>query len=258
MNLEELSYVLSTISLIFYSIVYVPQFYVIYKSKSSDGISFLMLLLWTQADILSLIGTIVLYMPSSIIIIGWYHYLVGTIMIIFVLYYTDKYYTQQNRDNQDTNLNRDNLDTNLNRDNRDNRDNLDTTKYTSECTNLNRYYLIKCFATFLFLSINTCTCIVLNIFINKSHDESGAILGWITMSFYLIGRIPQMWMNYKRKSTQGLSLLMYIFTMCGNGVYLAVITIDPVYIESNMPWIINCIVTILMDIFVICQYYMYK
>ena len=237
MNLEELSYVLSTISLIFYSIVYVPQFYVIYKSKSSDGISFWMLLLWTQADILSLIGTIVLYMPSSIIIIGWYHYLVGAIMIIFVLYYTDKYYTNENRD---TNLNR------------------DTNENTIGYTNLNRYYIIKCFATTLFLSINTCTCVVLNIFINKSHDESGAILGWITMSFYLIGRIPQMWMNYKRKSTEGLSLLMYIFTMCGNGVYLAVITIDPVYIESNMPWIVNCIVTILMDIFVICQYYMYK
>jgi uncharacterized protein with PQ loop repeat len=78
------------------------------------------------------------------------------------------------------------------------------------------------------------------------------------MSFYLIGRIPQMWMNYKRKSTHGLSLLMYVFTMCGNGVYLAVITIDPAYIESNMPWIINCIITILMDIFVIFQYYMYK
>jgi uncharacterized protein with PQ loop repeat len=242
MNLEELSYVLSTISLIFYSIVYVPQFYVIYKSKSSDGISFWMLLMWTQADILSLIGTIVLYMPSSIVIIGWYHYLVGAIMIIFVLYYTTT----------DTNLNRV---TNLNE---------NTIEYPMENTieyptkNLNRFYLIKCFATTLFLSINTCTCVVLNIFINKSHDESGAILGWITMSFYLIGRIPQIWMNYKRKSTQGLSLLMYIFTMCGNGVYLAVITVDPVYIESNMPWIINCIVTILMDIFVICQYYMYK
>jgi uncharacterized protein with PQ loop repeat len=193
-----------------------------------------MLLLWSQADILSLIGTIMLYMPSSIVIIGWYHYLVGAIMIIFVLYYTEKY-TQQNKD---TNLNQDT--------------DGDTMKYTY------KNYLVKCFATFLFLSINTCTCVILNMLIDKSHEETGAILGWITMSFYLIGRIPQMCMNYKRKSTEGLSLLMYIFTMCGNGVYLAVITIDPAYIESNMPWIINCIVTILMDIFVICQYYIYK
>lgn len=229
MNLEQISYILSSISLVFYSIVYVPQFYVIYKSKTSDGISFWMLLLWTQADILSLLGTIVLYMPSSIIIIGWYHYTIGIAMIIFVLCYTNKY-TDYGKENGNGNV--------------------IVKGYTNN-------FILKCGATFVFLFLNTFLAIILYVLIDKSYDEIGAALGWITMSFYLIGRVPQIWLNYKRKSTEGLSLLMYIFTMCGNGVYLGVITIDPDYIQSNMPWIITGVTSILMDIFVIGQHYYY-
>lgn len=242
MNLQEISYFLSTISLIFYSIVYVPQFYVIYKSKSSDGISFWMLLLWSQADVLSLIGTIVLNMPKSIVIIGWYHYIVGIIMILFVLYYTEKY-----TDNIDYISSNEQINVDIDID-------VDT---DIDVDIINRNYIYKFLASVVFISINTFTTMILNILISKSYDEIGATLGWVTMSFYLIGRVPQIWLNYKRKSTEGLSLLMYIFTMCGNGVYLAVITIDPLYIESNMPWIITCIVTILMDIFVIGQHFYY-
>lgn len=260
MNLQEISYILSTISLIFYSIVYVPQFYVIYKSKSSDGISFWMLLLWSQADVLSLIGTIVLHMPTSIVMIGWYHYTVGIIMILFVLYYTEKYTDNINTDEDEkVNINSNeqvNIDLDLDDDINNNINN-NINHDINVDKNVDINYIYKFLATVVFISINTFTSMILNILISKSYDEIGAALGWVTMSFYLIGRVPQIWLNYKRKSTEGLSLLMYIFTMCGNGVYLAVITIDPLYIESNIPWIITCIVTVLMDIFVIGQHFYY-
>lgn len=229
MDLTEISYILSTISLVFYSIVYVPQFYVIYKSKSSSGISFWMLLLWSQADILSLIGTILLHMSLSIIIIGWYHYFIGALMIIVVLFYVDKYTI----------------------------DDIEHGKHLSG-KHLSGRFIKQCLATVLFLVLNTVVCITLQLTIDKPYDEMGAILGWITMVFYSVGRLPQIWLNYKRKSTEGLSLLMYIFTMCGNSIYLAVITIDPLNINMNLPWIINCVITILMDIFVIFQHYYYN
>jgi len=87
MNNQDISYVLSIFSLIFYSIVYLPQFLAIYKAGSSKGVSIWTILLWTQADVLSLMGTIVLYMPFSIVLIGWYHYSIGILMMIYVLYY---------------------------------------------------------------------------------------------------------------------------------------------------------------------------
>lgn len=212
--MDELAYSLSIISLIFYSIVYVPQFFIIYKSKSSSGISLWMLLLWTQADVLSLIGTIVLHMYTNIIMISWYHFIVGVLMIVFVLYYRDKY-------------------------------------------NNNYEYKIQVLSTIIFVCVNTVICVILNVIITSSHDLIGEIIGWITTVFYIVGRFPQMWLNYKNQSTEGLSILMYVFTILGNATYTAVITIDNETIQSNMPWIVSSVVMILLDLYIIYQHYYY-
>jgi uncharacterized protein with PQ loop repeat len=214
MVIKEISYSLSILSLVFYSIVYLPQFLAIYENGSSEGISIWTILLWTQADILSLTGTIILNMPLYIIGIGWYHYYVGALMALYILYYTK---------------------------------------------NKNSFnFKIKCLTTFVFLAINTIICVLLNMFIKTSYDDIGVILGWITMAFYTGGRIPQIWMNYSNNSTGNLSVLMYIFTIIGNSLYIGVITVDPEYIVENIPWIVNGIFSILLDLFVLVQYYYYK
>jgi len=220
--MEELAYSLSIASLVFYSIVYVPQFLVIYKSKSSSGISLWMLLLWTQADVLSLIGTIVLHMYTNIIMISWYHFMVGVLMIVFVLYYRDKY--------------------------NDNYEN--TQRFTKE-------YKIQVLSTIIFICVNTVICVILNVRITSSHDLIGEIIGWVTTVFYIVGRFPQMWLNYKNKSTEGLSILMYVFTILGNATYTAVITLDNETIQSNMPWIVSSVVMIVLDLYIIYQHYYY-
>ena len=210
MNNENISYVLSSISIFFYSIVYVPQFIIMYKTNSSDGLSIWTILSWTQADVLSLMSSILLYMPLSITLIGWYHYFVGILMTIAVLYF-----------------------------------------------NLNNTFNIY-FATSSFLILNTLVTIILQIIIDKSYDSIGLTMSWIIMPIYIIGRFPQIILNYKRKNTKGLSLLMYIFTILGNSFYLSVITFDPIYIDSNVPWIVSSVINILLDIVVIFQKYYYK
>jgi uncharacterized protein with PQ loop repeat len=214
MDNQEISYILSIISLVFYSIVYLPQFFAIFKAGSSEGISLWTILLWTQADILSLMGTLLLYMPSSIIIIGWYHYYVGVLMTIYILY------------------------------------------YTKEKSSI--YFKMKCLITFGFLAINTPICVLLNIHVKSSQDDIGAILGWITMVFYTGGRLPQIWMNYSNKSTGNLSVLMYTFTIIGNSIYIGVITVNPEYIVENIPWIVNGVFSIMLDLVVLAQYYYYN
>lgn len=214
MNNQEVSYLLSILSLIFYSIVYVPQFLTIYKRGSSEGVSVWTILLWTQADVLSLIGTIILYMPLSIVIIGWYHYTIGILMSLYVLYYTES----SNKSN----------------------------------------FALKCGSTFVFLSVNTVASVILNMSVQHSYDDIGAVLGWITMAFYTGGRLPQIWLNYSNSSTGNLSVLMYIFTIIGNSLYVGVITVDPDYIVENIPWIVNGVISILLDVLVLCQYYYYN
>lgn len=212
-NNDTLFSVLSTASIIFYSIVYVPQFLLIYQTKTSSGISIWTLLLWTQADVLSLIGTIILYMNTNIILIGWYHFSIGILMIFYVLFYKEE---------------------------------------------TDNVYIYQCVVSSINIMINLSICILLHIFISKSYDTIGEIIGWITMSLYLFGRLPQIWLNYTRKSTDGLSLLMYIFTILGNTTYIAVITVDPETIRAKIPWIVTAILSSLLDIFTISQHYYYN
>ena len=78
------------------------------------------------------------------------------------------------------------------------------------------------------------------------------------MVFYTCGRLPQIWMNYSNSSIGNLSVLMYIFTIIGNSLYVSVITVDPEYIVENIPWIVNGIFSIILDIVVLGQYYYYE
>ena len=205
--MEALSYTFSIFSIVFYSIVYYPQFYEIYKSKSSDGISIFTLLLYTQADFLSLFGTIILSLSTSIILLGWYHTFVGICMILFVLCYE--------KENKKT----------------------------------------KFMYSLLFCLTNILIGILLSVF-SVFNEPTGEAIGWITMVIYIVGRFPQIILNIKRKSTEGLSVLMYVFTILGNlfyGLSVLVYSDDKTYLMYNLPWLISTFVTILLDIFVIFQ-----
>lgn len=79
----------SELALVFYSVVYIPQFLLIWKEKSSNGVSLLTMLLWTQADFISLTASILLQLDKSILIIDWYHCFVSVSMTIFCLYFNN-------------------------------------------------------------------------------------------------------------------------------------------------------------------------
>lgn len=206
----ELSYIFSLLSLIFYSIVYLPQFALIYKNKSSKGISIWMLILWTQADALSLFGTILMYLPVNFMVMSWYHFLVGVMLINFVLFYGEQL-----------------------------------------CK-------LEMYISTVFIVINILTGILLILFIKTPYDLIGMSISWVTMSLYIIGRFPQIYENYKTKTTEGLSLLMYVFTMLGNLFYIGVIFSTPEYLDKNIPWLISSSLSILLDIIIILQHYYYK
>lgn len=214
---ETASIVLSVISMLFYSVVYFPQFHVIYKDRSSAGLSLIMLLIWCQADALSLYATILLTLSANLVIVGWFHTFMGFFMIVFAFYFKHK-------------------------------------------RRIWEYITI-----ILFMGINFTAGIVLAVY-QPQFDQSlsievGEAMGWFTTCMYIIGRLPQIILNYKRQSTEGLSILMYIFTICGNLFYIAsvfVYSIEPEYVTINMPWIVFTIVTFMLDILVIGQSVYYK
>jgi uncharacterized protein with PQ loop repeat len=84
-----------------------------------------------------------------------------------------------------------------------------------------------------------------------AKDDIGAkILGYLSAVLYLSARIPQMYHNYKLKSTEGLSLLFFMFSTLGNFSFAASILFavtDRDYFLLNLPWLIGSAGTIFFD-----------
>lgn len=206
------SFVTGIFSIIFYSVVYYPQFYVIYKTKKAEGISVWMLLIWGQADFLSLIGVVILNLELTLVIIGWYHALIGFLMTLYTLYYE-----KENK-------------------------------------------MIKYVSVGLYYVSNITICSYLTGTMLYNYD-AGTTVGWVSSALYIIGRMPQLYLNYTRKTTEGLSVLMYVFTILGNFFYLLsvlIYSLEEEYIKTNLPWIVMIVISVTMDIVVIFQTFYYK
>jgi uncharacterized protein with PQ loop repeat len=210
---EIVSYVFSVLSIVFYSLVYIPQVVLIYKRKSSDGLSPWTVLAWTQADCLSLLGVILLQLPTSLVVMGWYHFLVGVFMVVYVLRFKE------------------------------------------------RLLLYEILGSAFVIMLNVVSCGVLMGVLSGPQVVAGTVFGWLSSSLYILGRFPQLYLNFKRKSTEGLSVLMYLLTILGNTCYMTSVLVystEHEYILLNLPWIILTVVTVSCDIIVILQSRVYK
>ena len=78
----------------------------------------------------------------------------------------------------------------------------------------------------------------------------GQIFGWGCAVLYLGSRIPQVVKNFRRKSTEGLSLLFFLFACLGNITYVLSIlslSLEPRYLLVNLSWLAGSAGTLLLD-----------
>ncbi|KAA8531793.1 hypothetical protein F0562_006490 [Nyssa sinensis] len=100
--------------------------------------------------------------------------------------------------------------------------------------------------------------------LNEHRMESNAYgqwLGWLMAAIYMGGRIPQICLNIKRGSVEGLNPLMFVFALIANVTYVASILIRTTEwekIEANMPWLLDAVVCVGLDLFIILQYIYYR
>ncbi|OJJ79644.1 PQ-loop repeat-containing protein [Aspergillus glaucus CBS 516.65] len=115
-----------------------------------------------------------------------------------------------------------------------------------------------------------------------SFDTLGQVFGYLCAVLYLGSRLPQLLLNYKRKSTEGVSLLFFLFACIGNLAYvLSIFAYSPVcegdsyektghcqpgeagalywrYILVNLSWLIGSFGTLLQDMAIFTQFFLYK
>ncbi|KKA30772.1 hypothetical protein TD95_004652 [Thielaviopsis punctulata] len=107
----------------------------------------------------------------------------------------------------------------------------------------------------------------------------GQVFGYLCAALYILSRLPQLVLNYRRKSTDGLSMLFFLFACLGNVTYvLSVLAYDPQceghkgdgvcrpgeawavygrYILVNASWLAGSSLTLVLDFCVFVQYFMY-
>ncbi|KAL8118528.1 vacuolar lysine transporter YPQ1 isoform X1 [Apium graveolens] len=89
----------------------------------------------------------------------------------------------------------------------------------------------------------------------------GQCLGWMMAAVYMGGRIPQIYLNIKRGSVEGLNPFMFIFALIANVTYVGSILIRSTEwdkIKANLPWLLDAIVCVGLDLFIILQYIYYR
>ncbi|XP_019088956.1 PREDICTED: probable vacuolar amino acid transporter YPQ1 isoform X2 [Camelina sativa] len=93
------------------------------------------------------------------------------------------------------------------------------------------------------------------------HSALGQWLGWLMAAIYMGGRIPQIWLNIKRGSVEGMNPLMFVFALVANATYVGSILVRTTEwdnIKPNLPWLLDAIVCVVLDLFIILQYIYYK
>lgn len=87
------------------------------------------------------------------------------------------------------------------------------------------------------------------------------VVGYLSAVLYLGARIPQIIQNHQRRSVEGLSLLFFLLSTLGNITYAGQILFyrtDSQYVLLNLSWLLGSLGTILEDVFIFLQFYMYK
>lgn len=118
-------------------------------------------------------------------------------------------------------------------------------------------------------------------------DLFGQVFGYFCAVLYLGSRLPQLLLNYRRKSTDGVSLLFFLFACIGNLTYvLSILAYSPIcsggsaevtghrhhakcrpgeaatlygrYVLVNLSWLVGSAGTLLLDMAIFTQFFLYR
>jgi len=101
---------------------------------------------------------------------------------------------------------------------------------------------------------------------NGGHHQDleywiGYGIGWGSAACYLGSRLPQIYKNFTRKSTEGLSPVMFTMAVMGNITYalgIFLYSVEKDYIMQRIPWILGSVGTLCFDATTLTQFVLYR
>lgn len=300
---ELLSVIFGYLSTVAFLFVCIPQFYLNYKQENTVALSFYLVYLWFIGDIASVISCKIKENSYIIIYIGYFHIFFNILFLVQILYYrhynyenfyqallsSDCYssseyhsaseqehiYTdlsqishilQQHETNQSTQSNNENNNVNNNVNN-----NHILHQYASESNIYTKYHSFYNKIIILFNPLELYLIILSTLFLVITYNISGPliaeILAWLSTLIFVLSRIPQIYLNYKRQSVEGLSTLAFSMLLFSNISFLLSIVLSLLdikehkhqaeYVLNNFQWIFGSSTSFLFDLIIVYQFVLY-
>lgn len=281
LNAQAVSGITGSISIACWIIVFAPQIYENFTRKSSEGLSLMFIILWLAGDVFNVLGSILQGVLPTMIILAIYYTLADILLLWQCLNYGHKSKTDLIHLSPANPFDGDTIEQVLSRDSQerqesnsqDESDNLlaNSTDGSSKERSPVKNFLFKLLmVSLVFLSglIGWYISYVKNYYKYK-HPESPKLVfdplaqffGWLCAILYLGSRIPQILLNFQRKSCEGISFMFFLFACLGNLTYvISILSIDVSrdYLVINSSWLAGSLGTLLLDFTIFVQFFVYN
>lgn len=243
-----------------------PQLIEQWRLQSADGIAIGFISIWFLGDILNLVGSIWAQLLPEVIFLAIWFCIADSLMIFSYVYYTRIFPSHHKRRSSRHRSG------GSNHEGQDNEGQPLLRRRSSTLTDIameQPYHSV--FMNYILPLGFVLGAGALGYFLSGSSDSPAKddkpldmgpqIVGYLSAFLYLGARIPQIIQNHKRRSVEGLSLLFFLLSTLGNVTYAGQILFyrsDSKYILLNLSWLLGSLGTILEDLFIIMQFYMYK
>ncbi|CAG8600557.1 1866_t:CDS:2, partial [Dentiscutata heterogama] len=252
MHNEALSEVSGYISIACWVVVTIPQLYENYKRKSSYSVSLIFLYIWLAGDLLNLTGSILQDLLPTTIYLAAYYVLSDIVIILQVYYYRRKNVISEEL----SPLLSERLESQVS---------MEKSRLNQSLGILSGLIGVCLTGVIAYCFSSSSQQVIINpsyvkgeppiliqgdINVQQHMKLLPQILGWFSAIFYLGSRIPQIIQNYKSKSTEGLSLGMFCFSVLGNITFcLSILSYSMEYehLLINLPWMLGSGGTLFFD-----------
>ncbi|KAJ1814646.1 putative vacuolar membrane transporter for cationic amino acids [Coemansia sp. RSA 2675] len=233
-------------------VVLVPQIYLNYRRKSCDGVSLAFYLMWSLGDLFNLAGALLGGLIFTATLLPAYYLVTDCIVLSQFYIYRHANSTEDTYTESSALL-----------------------AHTAEPPHEERLvpkriclrprFIIV--ALSLVLLVATFTAHYLSTgpewlnHVNLRH-VAAQFCGYASATVYLSAYVPQLVENYRSKSTEGLSMLMFIIVILANTTFcLSVLTFQrPTYeyLRKYASWLLGAFGTVWLELAVLYQFYCYR
>ncbi|CCF57129.1 hypothetical protein KAFR_0C01360 [Kazachstania africana CBS 2517] len=287
LNPENISGIAGSISIACWVIVFVPQIYENFYRRSSDGLSLLFVVLWLAGDVFNLLGAMMQHLLTTMIVLAAYYTIADVVLLGQCLWYDSEEKIDpvhlspanplnenvlQDIFNENEPLLLSNGQANIIQNNEDrSSSNLDEIIENEDAEEIiKQNYLSDSSVVFIVILAGFISWYVT--YCHTSHTNPpektlplktnwlAQLFGYLSAFLYLGSRIPQILLNYKRKSCEGISFLFFLFACLGNITFIiSVLTIsmDIKYLILNLSWLLGSSGTLVLDFIIFVQFFAY-